>query len=175
MIEPFFISFAGHSGSGKTTLIEKLIKLAKNKGYIVGAVKHAVSPNFEIDYPGKDSYRMKHAGAKRISVIGEGRFAMIEDEKRAFFDVKKFYSDCDFVFVEGFKNEDLYKIVVYRGLKKDFSLKDLPSVFLVVSDEPHVNIGVVTRHIDDVEGIFSYIEHYRHVLELRKKHEHSSG
>ena len=175
MIEPFFISFAGHSGSGKTTLIEKLIKLAKNKGYIVGAVKHAVSPNFEIDYPGKDSYRMKHAGAKRVAIIGKGKFAIVEDKERTLSEMKKFYSDCDFVFVEGFKNEDLHKAVVYRGSKRDLSLKDLPSVFLVVSDEPHVNIGVVTRHIDDIEGIFSYIEYYKHVLEIRKKYEHSSG
>jgi molybdopterin-guanine dinucleotide biosynthesis protein B len=175
MIEPFFISFIGCSGSGKTTLIEKLIKLAKNKSYMIGAVKHVASPNFEIDYPGKDSYRMKHAGAKRISVIGEGRFAMIEDEKRTFSDVKKFYSDCDFVFVEGLKDENLHKIVVYRGFKEEFSLKCLSSVFLIVTDEPAINLGIVTRHIDDIEGIFSYIEHYKHVLELKKGYEHSSG
>jgi molybdopterin-guanine dinucleotide biosynthesis protein MobB len=118
---------------------------------------------------------MKHAGAKRISVIGEGRFAMIEDEKRTFSDVKKFYSDCDFVFVEGLKDENLHKIVVYRGFKEEFSLKCLSSVFLIVTDEPAINLGIVTRHIDDIEGIFSYIEHYKHVLELKKGYEHSSG
>jgi len=172
MIEPFFVSFIGHSGAGKTTLIEKLIKEAKSKGYVVGAIKHAPS-NFEIDYPGKDSYRMKHAGAKRVSIIGKGRFAMVEDEEKTLSEIKKFYSDCDFVFVEGFKNEDLHKVLVYR--ERAFSLEDLSSVFLAVSDKPYVNVGIVTRHIDDVEGIFLYIEHYRHVLELRKKYEHPSG
>lgn len=113
------VGFAGSSGSGKTTLVEKLIPALKAKGLRVSVVKHA-HHGFDIDHPGKDTFRHREAGAFEVIVASDQRMALMRE-----FEVEKsltvhqllagLYEGVDWVLVEGFKDSDLLKIEVWRA------------------------------------------------------------
>ena len=110
--------FAGYSGSGKTTLIERLIPLITGSGYSVSLIKHA-HHTFEIDQPGKDSFRHRKAGCTEVLVTSSRRWALMHElrgaPEPALSDLVQRMSPCDLLPVEGFKREPIPKLEVYRG------------------------------------------------------------
>jgi molybdopterin-guanine dinucleotide biosynthesis protein MobB len=74
---PPVVSIVGRSKSGKTTLIEKLIPLLKARGYRVGTVKHHAHPGFDIDIPGKDTWRHAQAGSDHVVIAAPDKIASI--------------------------------------------------------------------------------------------------
>ena len=112
------VGFAGYSGAGKTTLVEKLIPVLKQQGQRVSVVKHA-HHRFDIDHPGKDTYRHREAGAFEVVVASDRRLALIREfERPAELSVHDLIAELDnavdWVLVEGFKHSDLPKIEVWR-------------------------------------------------------------
>ncbi len=112
------IGFAGFSGSGKTTLVEALIPALKFRGLRVSVVKHA-HHKFEIDHPGKDTYRHREAGAFEVVVASDRRLALMREFEQparltAHQLLAELYEGVDWVLVEGFKESDLPKIEVWR-------------------------------------------------------------
>lgn len=112
------VGFSGYSNSGKTTLIEQVIGRLKAAGQRVSIVKHAHHA-FDIDHPGKDSWRHRQAGAFEVVVASNKRLAKIREyEVQADPTVHQLIaelSDCDWVLVEGFRHADLLKIEVWRA------------------------------------------------------------
>ena len=110
--------FAGYSGSGKTTLIEKLIPLITARGLTVSLIKHA-HHQFDVDTPGKDSYRHRHAGCTEVLVTSSRRWVLMHELRGAAEpDLQtqiKHLSPCDLLLVEGFKHDPIPKIEVYRA------------------------------------------------------------
>jgi molybdopterin-guanine dinucleotide biosynthesis protein B len=110
--------FAGWSGSGKTTLIEKLIPLFVARGLEVALVKHA-HHTFDVDQPGKDSYRHRHAGSTEVLVTSSRRWVLMHELRGAaepgLPEHLARLSPCDLVLVEGFKRERIPKLEVYRA------------------------------------------------------------
>ena len=110
--------FAGYSGSGKTTLIEQLIPLVTARGYTVSLIKHA-HHTFEVDQPGKDSFRHRKAGCTEVLVTSSRRWALMHELSGApepdLTDLVKRMSPCDLLLVEGFKREPIPKLEVYRA------------------------------------------------------------
>ena len=110
--------FAGWSGSGKTTLIERLIPLVVARGLKVSLIKHA-HHTFDVDQPGKDSYRHRHAGCSEVLVSSSRRWALMHELRGAaepgFEDLVAQISPCDLLLVEGFKREKVPKLEVYRA------------------------------------------------------------
>ncbi len=110
--------FAGYSGSGKTTLIEQLIPLLTARGIKVSLIKHA-HHTFDVDTPGKDSYRHRHAGCSEVLVTSSRRWVLMHELRGAAEpDLNQqlmHLSPCDLVLVEGFKHEHIPKIEVYRA------------------------------------------------------------
>ena len=110
--------FAGYSGSGKTTLIEQLIPLFTQRGVSVSLVKHA-HHTFDIDHPGKDSYRHRKAGCTEVLVTSPHRWALIHElrgaAEPALREHMRQLAPCDLVLVEGFKREPIPKLEVYRA------------------------------------------------------------
>ena len=110
--------FAGYSGSGKTTLIEKLIPLLTARGLKVSLIKHA-HHTFDVDTPGKDSYRHRHAGCTEVLVTSSRRWVLMHELRGAaepdLNEQLMHLSPCDLVLVEGFKHEPIPKIEVYRA------------------------------------------------------------
>jgi len=113
------VGFAGFSGSGKTTLVEQLIPAFKLRGLRVSVVKHA-HHKFDIDHPGKDTFRHREAGAFEVVVASDKRLALIREfEQPARLSVHhliaELYEGVDWVLVEGFKESNLLKVEVWRG------------------------------------------------------------
>jgi len=113
------VGFAGFSGSGKTMLVERLIPALKLRGLRVSVVKHA-HHKFDIDHPGKDTYRHREAGAFEVVVASDRRLALIREFERPFRQsvhqlIAELYEGVDWVLVEGFKESDLLKIEVWRA------------------------------------------------------------
>ncbi len=113
------VGFAGYSGSGKTTLVEQLIPALKLRGLRVSVVKHA-HHDFDIDHPGKDTWRHREAGAFEVVVASDRRLALIREfEQTATLSVHhliaELYEGVDWVLVEGFKQSDLLKVEVWRA------------------------------------------------------------
>src|SRR5688500_3993205 len=111
--------FAGWSGSGKTTLIEKLIPRFVKLGLRVSLIKHA-HHSFDVDHPGKDSYRHRHAGASEIMVTSSRRWVLMHELRGAaeppFEEQLKHFSPCDLLLVEGFKHAPIPKLEVWRAV-----------------------------------------------------------
>src|SRR3954466_7539775 len=112
------IGFSGYSGSGKTTLVEQLIVRLKLAGQRVSVVKHAHHA-FDIDHPGKDSWRHRQAGAFEVVVASERRLAKIREydmpSRPTVHQLLAELVECDWAFVEGFKQADLLKLEVWRA------------------------------------------------------------
>ncbi|MCD6079146.1 MAG: molybdopterin guanine dinucleotide biosynthesis accessory protein MobB [Ramlibacter sp.] len=113
------VGFAGFSGSGKTHLVEQLIPALKLRGLRVSVVKHA-HHDFDIDHPGKDTYRHREAGAFEVVVASDRRLALIREfEQPATLSVHhllaELYDGVDWVLVEGFKSSNLLKVEVWRA------------------------------------------------------------
>ena len=112
------IGFSGYSGSGKTTLVERLIPVLRLHGQRVSVVKHA-HHKFDIDHPGKDTYRHREAGAFEVVVASDKRLALIREfEQPAQLTVHdliaELHDGVDWVLVEGFKHSNLLKVEVWR-------------------------------------------------------------
>lgn len=112
------VGFAGYSGSGKTQLVERLIPALKLRGLRVSVVKHA-HHDFDIDHPGKDTWRHREAGAFEVVAASDRRLALMREfEQPAQLTVhhllSELYDGVDWVLVEGFKNSDLLKVEVWR-------------------------------------------------------------
>ena len=112
------VGFAGYSGSGKTTLVERLIPALKLRGHRVSVVKHA-HHRFDIDHPGKDTYRHREAGAFEVVVASSKRLALVREFEQPFAPtvhqlIAELWDGVDWVLVEGFKSSNLLKIEVWR-------------------------------------------------------------
>jgi len=109
--------FAGWSGSGKTTLIEKLIPRFVQRGLRVSLIKHA-HHTFDVDQPGKDSWRHRHAGAAEVLVTSSRRWVLMHElrgaQEPSFDEQVKRISPCDLLLVEGFKFAPIPKLEVWR-------------------------------------------------------------
>src|SRR4029453_3539943 len=108
------VGFAGFSGSGKTMLVERLIPALKLRGLRVWVVQHA-HHKFDIDHPGKDTFRHREAGAFEVVVASDRRLALIREfEQPTQLGVHELIAELDagvdWVLVEGFKHSDLQKI-----------------------------------------------------------------
>ena len=113
------VAFAGFSGSGKTTLVESLIPALKLRGLRVSVVKHA-HHRFDIDHPGKDTWRHREAGAFEVVVASSQRLALLREFERpaqltVHHLIAELYEGVDWVLVEGFKDSNLLKIEVWRA------------------------------------------------------------
>ena len=113
------VGFAGFSGSGKTTLVERLIPALKQRGLRVSVIKHA-HHSFDIDHPGKDTFRHRAAGAFEVVVASQNRLALIREfEQPGALSVHQLIAelqgDVDWVLVEGFKHSDVLKIEIWRA------------------------------------------------------------
>jgi molybdopterin-guanine dinucleotide biosynthesis protein B len=113
------VCFAGYSGSGKTTLVEGVISALKLRGLRVSVVKHA-HHKFDIDHPGKDTWRHRQAGAFEVVAASSLRMALVrefeqETQLTVHQLIAQLHDGVDWVLVEGFKQSDLLKVEVWRA------------------------------------------------------------
>lgn len=152
--------FAGWSGSGKTTLIEKLIPRFVNAGLRVSLVKHA-HHTFDVDQPGKDSYRHRHAGAGEVLVTSSRRWVLMHELRGAaeppFDEALKRLSPCDLVIVEGFKRAAIPKLEVWRRATGEPLLHPNDSHIVAVASDSKLQTRLPLLDLDDDAQIASFI------------------
>lgn len=158
------VDFVGFSGMGKTTLVEQLVGIFTQRGYRVAAIKDA-HHNVDVDKPGKDTYRFREAGAKKVIVRTETRWAlMVESEqKTSLEELLKEVQDCDLILIEGFKSEKtpVVRLEVWREARADVPpiFRNDPTITAVVTDKksiedcslPLLDINCPTQVADWIE------------------------
>lgn len=163
------IGFVAYSGTGKTTLLLKMIPLLKEKGLRLGVIKHS-HHDFEIDYPGKDSYRLRQAGAEQLLIASRQRRAFIVEEKNKESE-EVYLNQClpfledaplDLILVEGFKHERFPKIEVHRSsLGRPLMFPEDDSIIAIACDAPLVlTTSLPTLDMNNPREIIKFIEEY---------------
>ncbi len=135
------VGFAGYSGSGKTTLVEQLVGHFKQAGLVVSVIKHA-HHDFDIDHPGKDSWRHRKAGAHEVLVASAFLVALQREsakpEEHSVETLLPMLHKVDWVLVEGFKHAPIPKIEVWRQRAgKPVCYPDDAHILAIATDEPH--------------------------------------
>lgn len=151
---------AGFSGSGKTTLLEKLIPELRRRGLSVSVVKHT-HHEFDLDRPGKDSYRHRAAGAGEVLLAGAYRWALLhelrEQSEPELADLLQKMAPCDLVLVEGFKREAIDKIEVHRpSLGRPPLFSDDPRIVAVATDG-RVETRLPVLDLDDIVAVADFV------------------
>lgn len=158
------LGFVAFSGTGKTTLLEQLIPRLRGHGVRVALLKHA-HHDFDIDQPGKDSYRLRKAGANQVMVASRQRWALITEldtlqqepqlhELLPHLDPQQF----DLLLVEGFKHEPYPKIELQRrSLGKPALYPNDSTIIALACDEPRPDIPLPVLDINHAESIIEFI------------------
>lgn len=154
--------FAGYSGSGKTTLIEQLIPRFVARGLRVSLIKHA-HHGFDIDKPGKDSYRHREAGAAEVLITSAQRWVLMHElrgEAEPGLDEQLArLTCCDLVLVEGYKFADIAKLEVHRPATGRPLLHPTdPHIVAVAADAP-VGTDLPLLDLNDYDAIVAFVVH----------------
>ena len=159
--------FAGFSGSGKTTLIEQLIPVLISKGLRVSLIKHA-HHDFDIDQPGKDSYRHRKAGCAEVLVASANRWALMhelrEETEQTLDTLLTHFSPCDLVLVEGFKKEPIPKLEIFRAANNKPLLYPEDSHIVAIATDGKVVTDLPILDINQPHIVADFILNY---LELK--------
>ncbi len=158
------VGFLAYSGTGKTTLLTKLISILSGKGLRVGIIKHA-HHTFDIDQPGKDSYKLRKAGASEMLIGSVNRWALMvdaEEEQEFTLDdhiLRLDQDNLDLILVEGFKLETIPKIELTRpSLGNDLFFPNDANVIAVATDEPlTVKTDLPMLDINNPDQIVAFI------------------
>lgn len=155
------IGLAGWSGAGKTTLLTRLIPCLARRGIGVSTLKHA-HHRFDLDTPGKDSWKHREAGARQVLVSSETRWALLTENRGAPEPDLRFLlgrlSPVDLVIVEGFKRDNHPKIEVHRAENgKPWIHPEDPHIAAVASDV-RPPAGLPWAALDDVETVAGLVE-----------------
>ena len=141
------LGFAAFSGTGKTTLIEQLIPLLIEQGLRIALVKHS-HHDIEMDKPGKDSYRLRKAGASQVVLAGTHRSIYFHEHQQAHDSqlseqLALLNTDClDLVLVEGYRDQAFPKIELHR------SLLDKPFLY---PNDTHIIALVCDQYVDVID------------------------
>lgn len=160
---PKAVSFVAKSGSGKTTLLEKVIVELKGRGYRIGVVKHDAH-RFEIDHPGKDSYRLTAAGADTMLISSPEKLALVKrhsGEPPLAELLATYFQDVDLVLTEGFKKNTFPKIEIHRRERSATLLcrgeEFDPTLLAVASDEP-LELDVPILDLNNPVQVADFVE-----------------
>ena len=154
------VSVVGKSDSGKTTLMERLIRALAERGYRVGSVKHHVH-DFDIDVPGKDSWRHAKAGAAVSLVSSPGKLGMTRtmDHEATLEELLSFASDVDILLTEGYRRAGDVRIEVSRRARSTELVCDVSELFALVTDNDELGVaGIPVFGLDDAEGLADLVE-----------------
>ena len=155
------VCIVGWSGSGKTTFLERLIPELKTRGLRIGTVKHHKGA-FEMDRPGKDSWRHKQAGSVNTVISSPKGIGMVMDVDHDFGpgELVPLFIGVDIILCEGFKRGAFPKLEIFRPEvhKHPFCLNDEDLIALVSDAE--IPIKVPRFGVTDADGVASFLIEY---------------
>lgn len=155
---PPVVSVVGKSGVGKTTALEKVIRELKRRGYRIGTVKHDAH-GFDVDKPGKDTWRHAAAGSDTVVISGPNKMALIRrlDQELVLDEIVPLMGNLDLVITEGYKQGDKPKIEVTRRERGTELLCGAEELIGVMTDYP-LKITVPQFGLDDAAGVVDLLE-----------------
>ncbi len=151
------IAVVGKSGSGKTTLLTRLIPELRQRGFRVGAIKHSHHP-FDLDRPGKDSWRLLQAGAEGVAFASSSQVAVLREVKAELTVdelVALYLGSVDLVLVEGYKEAPLPKIEVVRDGGPLFSPRE--QLLAIIGEGEGPGLDVPRFSPEDVRGLADFV------------------
>ncbi|PAB56808.1 molybdopterin-guanine dinucleotide biosynthesis protein B [Anaeromicrobium sediminis] len=152
------VCVVGKSNVGKTTLVEKLLRELKKRDYKVGTIKHDVH-GFDVDKPGKDTWKHAQAGADSVIISSPYRVAMIKKVEKEWTldELIKLHHDMDLIICEGFKRSNKPKIEIVRRERSTENICSPEELLAIASDMDIKVEGVTTYGINDAVGLVDLI------------------
>ena len=160
MAPPLF-GVVGWKNSGKTTLMVGLVGELTRRGFAVSVIKHAHA-KFEIDHEGRDSCKMREAGARQVALSSPKRFALMRElgdaPELSFADIVSYAGPCDLVLIEGYKREAFPKIEIRRdgAASREPLQGTFPQIVAIASDR-HEDGTLPVFGLNDIKGIADFI------------------
>ncbi len=152
------ISLVGKSNVGKTTMMEKLLREIKKRGWKVATIKHDTH-GFDIDKPGKDTWRHAEAGADTVVISSPTKFAMISkvEQELTLDEVAGQITGVDIIITEGYKRGNKPKIEVFRsGVYAELLCE--PEELIAIASDVTFDLGVPCYGLDDAPGLVDLLE-----------------
>jgi molybdopterin-guanine dinucleotide biosynthesis protein B len=151
------IQVIGYKNSGKTTTVCELIKRFSQLGYKVASIKHDAH-HFEVDYPGKDTWMHREAGASVVAITSQEKFAIMVQQPIRLTDLIERIQDVDLVIVEGYKHNDYPKIVILKEEKDLSLLQETNHILAILTWFPYEHSNIPTFTKDDYPSLFEFIQ-----------------
>lgn len=156
---PALVTIIGKSGCGKTTLLEKLVTEFKRRGFKIATVKHHSHRGFEIDQPGKDSWRFARAGSDHVVIAAPDKIAAYRKIERelSLDEIAAEITDVDLILVEGYRQAEKPSLEVMRAGNSREVIGSREQRFALASDFP-LDLGVPQFGLDEIPAIADLIE-----------------
>lgn len=165
-MDSLIFGITGWKNSGKTTLLTKLVTELTKRGLRVATIKHA-HHTFDIDHPGRDSYRHRESGAVEVALVSNRRWVLMhelkDEDEPSMQEVLARMSHCDIVLIEGYKREDHPKIEVRRSGTMDKSpMSESDSSILAIASDFEIKDSILPVYsLDDTVGLTDFILNQR--------------
>ena len=153
------ITFVGRSGAGKTTFLVRLIAELRQRGYRIATIKHHSHDGFEVDQPGKDSWRHAQAGSEHVVIAAPDKVAFIRRVERepGLNEIAATMTDVDVILTEGYLRTGRYRIEVVRAERSPEPICQ-PDELLAIASDVRVPYDVPLLGLDDAAGLVDLIE-----------------
>jgi molybdopterin-guanine dinucleotide biosynthesis protein B len=165
-MSPPLFGVVGWKNSGKTTLMVGLVSELTRRRYAVSAIKHAHA-SFEIDHAGRDSFKLREAGACQVALSSPRRFALMRELRDApempFEEVLNYAGSGDLVLIEGYKREAFPKIEIRRegAASREALHGTVPQIVAIASDYPDTERDPLPSfHLENIAGMVDFIVAY---------------
>ena len=153
----------GWKNSGKTGLMERLITEFTARGLTVSSIKHA-HHSFDIDHPGRDSYRHRDAGARQVLLASRNRWALMhelrDEDEPSLGDLLKQLSPVDLVLIEGYKRDRHPKIEAHRKETGQPLIAPEDEAIVAVASDTSLSVDRPVLDLNDTAAIANFIAQY---------------
>jgi molybdopterin-guanine dinucleotide biosynthesis adapter protein len=166
---PPVVAVIGHSGSGKTTFLEKLIPELTGRGLKVGSIKHDVH-GFEMDKPGKDSWRHKHAGASTTIISSPYQIGMVMDVEYDHQpeELLSLFNGMDIILTEGYKGSRIPKLEIFRADTTPEPLCKNDKTLIAIITDARIDLGVPVFSTTAVKEVADLLIERFNIIHIRK-------